>query len=55
MTSSAPVAELPFDQSVEELDENSPSIRVAAVLAVAAELGFDDADWLELAKALSAR
>ena len=44
----APLAE-PHDESVEELDENSPSIHVAAVLATAAEMGFDYADYLELA------
>jgi hypothetical protein len=47
----APLAEPPFDESVEELDENSPSVHVAAVLATAAEMHFDYADYLELALA----
>ena len=44
----APLAE-PHDESMEELDENSPSIHVAAVLATAAEMGFQYPDYLDLA------
>jgi hypothetical protein len=49
MTSSTPEAPAPFD--AEELDEGTPSIPVATVLAVAAEMGFGYADYLDLALA----